>query len=104
SISILQAIIKVGDLSLNLEHFKLLFVFLSYIILIFSLFRLEIIHTASFSKTDLLLILTLMFWFLICIIRSVDIPLSKLSTLPRFLGGTYYGPALLVPLFVFFGG
>lgn len=104
SISILQAVIKVGDLELNLEHFKLLFVFLSYIILIFSIFKFDTIHTATFSKVDLWLIGVLIIWSLISIIRSADIPISNLSTLPRFLGGALYGPALLVPFFVFLGG
>jgi hypothetical protein len=104
SISILQAVIKVGDLDLNLEHFKLVFVFLSYIVLIISIFKFDTIHTATFSKFDIWLIGVLMVWSVISILRSADIPMSNLSALPRFLGGALYGPSLLVPLFVFLGG
>lgn len=101
--SILQAVILVARLNFNSEHFELLFIFLSYVVLFIGLIRYDSIFLGYFSKFDLIIIATLILWFCFNIIRSIDIPLSNLSTLPRFLGGKFYAPALLVPFFVFLG-
>ncbi len=77
---------------------------MSYVVLFIGLIRYDSIFLGYFSKVDLILLTTLILWFGFNIVRSVNVPISNLSTLPRFLGGSLYGPALLVPIFAFLGG
>lgn len=101
--SVLQAAELITGLNIRSQHLELMLFFLSYMVLIVGMIRYDVILTSYISKLDLALIILLIFWFIVNIIRSIDIPLSNLSTLPRFLGGRFYTPALLVPLFVFLG-
>jgi hypothetical protein len=101
--SVLQAAELITGINIRSQHIELMLYFLSYLILFVGMIRYDVILTSYFSKFDLALIGLMLFWFIINIIRSIDIPLSNLSTLPRFLGGRFYTAALLVPFFVFLG-
>jgi len=72
--------------------------------LLIGFFKFRIIETTHFSHIDKVLIVVFISWSVLCIFRSITIPLANMSTLPRFLGGYFYSPALLVPFFVFWGG
>ncbi len=102
--SVVHSVVEVAGLSINSNHFELMFIFISYLVLFIGFMKYDNFFSAGLSKFDVLIIGILILWFLINIFRSVDIPFSNLSTMPRFLGGRFYGPALLVPFFVFLGG
>lgn len=102
--ALVAVILTAFGFKLNPEHLELLFIFISYTLLIIGLIHFNMFNHTGFSKFDLVILGTLIFWFLINIFRSVDIPAENLSSLPRYLGGRYYTPAYLVPLFAFLGG
>ena len=102
--TILATFILVLGLNLNAQHYRLLFNTLSYIIIIVGLIKFPVINSACFSAEDNILIGILLTWFIFCIFRSIHIPFSNLTTMPRFLGGRLYSAALLAPLFVYWGG
>nr|WP_299419925.1 hypothetical protein [uncultured Emticicia sp.] len=76
--------------------------FISFVFLILILRRLK--HKwVGFSQTDRFFIY---FFYLICvfsILKSINIPLSNLRSIPRFIGGEFYFLAWITPLFLFLG-
>ncbi|WP_321373641.1 hypothetical protein [uncultured Draconibacterium sp.] len=89
---------------LNAHHYELLFNTISYLIIIVGLIKFPVVNSACFSAEDNILIGILLIWFIVCILRSISIPFSNFTTIPRFLGGKLYSAALLAPFFVYWGG